>query len=86
MLDIDPALWYYNTRKRKGDKKMVDQITIRKAKKNTEIIQAVVLAYGAMTIELKTRINLIIFNDDGRIAEEILRDEGVNVIKRKVLI
>ena len=65
---------------------MVDQITIRKAKKNTEIIQAVVLAYGAMTIELKTRINLIVFNDDGRIAEEILKDEGVNVIKRKVLI
>lgn len=65
---------------------MVDQITIRKAKKNTEIIQAVVLAYGAMTVELKTRINLIVFNDDGQIAEEILRDEGVNVIKRKVLI
>jgi len=65
---------------------MVDQITIRKAKKNTEIIQAVVLAYGAMTIELKTRVNLIIFNDDGRAAEGILRDEGVNVIKRKVLI
>ena len=65
---------------------MVDQITIRKAKKNTEIIQAVVLAYGAMTIELKTRINLIIFNDDGQTAEEILKDEGVNVIKRKVLI
>ena len=65
---------------------MVDQITIRKAKKNTEIIQAVVLAYGAMTVELKTRINLIVFNDDGRIAEEILKDEGVNVIKRKVLI
>jgi hypothetical protein len=67
-------------------KKMVDQITIRKAKKNTEIIQAVVLAYGAMTIELKTRINLIVFNDDGQTAEEILKDEGVNVIKRKVLI
>jgi hypothetical protein len=65
---------------------MVDQITIRKAKKNTEIIQAVVLAYGAMTIELKTRINLIVFNDDGQTAEEILKDEGVNVIKRKVLI
>ena len=65
---------------------MVDQITIRKAKKNTEIIQAVVLAYGAMTIELKTRINLIVFNDDGWAAEEILKDEGVNVIKRKVLI
>ena len=65
---------------------MVDQITIRKAKKNTEIVQAVVLAYGAMTIELKTRINLIVFNDDGRTAEEILKDEGVNVIKRKVLI
>jgi hypothetical protein len=65
---------------------MVDQITIRKAKKNAEIIQAVVLAYGAMTVELKTRVNLIIFNDEGRVAEEILRDEGVNVIKRKVLI
>jgi hypothetical protein len=65
---------------------MVDQITIRKAKKNTEIIQAVVLAYGAMTIELKTRINLIIFNDDGWAAEAVLKDEGVNVIKRKVLI
>ena len=65
---------------------MVDQITIRKAKKNTEVIQAVVLAYGAMTIELKTRINLIVFNDDGWAAEEILKDEGVNVIKRKVLI
>jgi hypothetical protein len=67
-------------------KKMVDQITIRKAKKNTEIVKAVVLAYGAMTIELKTRINLIVFNNDGWVAEEILRDEGVNVIKRKVLI
>ena len=65
---------------------MVDQITIRKAKKNTGIIQAVVLAYGAMTIELKTRINLIVFNNDGWAAEEILKDEGVNVIKRKVLI
>ena len=65
---------------------MVDQITIRKAKKNTEVIQAVVLAYGAMTIELKTRINLIIFNDDGWAAEAVLKDEGVNVIKRKVLI
>lgn len=65
---------------------MVDQITIRKAKKNTEIIQAVVLAYGAMTVELKTRTKLIIFNDDGWAAEAVLKDEGVNVIKRKVLI
>ena len=65
---------------------MVDQITIRKAKKNTEIIRAVVLAYGAITVELKTRINLIVFNDDGWAAEEVLKDEGVNVIKRKVLI
>ena len=65
---------------------MVDQITIRKAKKNTEIIQAVVLAYGAITVELKTRINLIVFNDDGWAAEAVLKDEGVNVIKRKVLI
>ena len=65
---------------------MVDQITIRKAKKNTEIVKAVVLAYGTMTIELKTRINLVVFNDDGWVAEEILKDEGVKVIKRKVLI
>ena len=65
---------------------MVEKITIRNAKKVAEILTAVVLAYGAMMMPMKTRTALIVFNNDGWVVEEILQDAGINVISRKALV
>lgn len=65
---------------------MVDKITIRKTHKGAPIVQAVTLAFQAMTEETKTRIKLYVWNNEGECAESCLREEGALVVKRVTLI
>ena len=65
---------------------MVDRITVRKTRKGASIVQAVMLAFQAMTEETKTRIKLYVWNNDGECAESCLREEGALVIKRVTMI
>ena len=65
---------------------MVDCITIRKTRKGAPIVQAVTLAFQAMTQDTKTRVKLYIWNNDGECAEFCLREEGALVVKRVTLI